>query len=64
MDKENEIEKERILKYLEEAYCGARACRDHRMQTRLSRAIIAFSYNDFFEDFTWEDMLNEYLMKF
>lgn len=56
-------EKEKILTFLECTYSGAKMKDDIEMKCRLSRAIIAFSYDDIFNIPTWEEMLDSYMLK-
>ena len=48
---------------LECAYSGAKMNDDLEIMCRLSRAIIAFSYDDIFATPTWEQMIESYTMK-
>ena len=52
-----------ILEYLETAYTGARAMDDVELMCRLTRAILAFDYDDFEHLPTWEEMQNAHIMK-
>lgn len=52
-----------ILEYLENAYSGAKMMDDVEMMCRLSRAILAFSYDDLEKMPTWEEMQEAYLEK-
>lgn len=57
-------QKREILSYLECAYAGAKMNDDLEIMCRLSRAIIAFSYDDLKESTpTWEHMMDSYLSK-
>ena len=49
-----------ILDFLEGAYNNAKEMDDVELMCRLSRAIIAFSYNDFSNN-DWSKMLESYL---
>ena len=57
------IKKEVILDYLETAYVGARMMDDVEMMCRLSRAILAFDYDDLEKNPTWEEMEAAYMFK-
>jgi hypothetical protein len=59
MDKDKQ--KEIILDYLEKSYTGARMMDDVELMCRLSRAILAFSYDDLEHMPTWEEMQNAYM---
>lgn len=52
-----------ILEYLENAYSGAKTMDDVELMCRLSRAILAFSYDNFEYMPTWEEMQKAYLEK-
>ena len=52
--------KQMILDFLEGAYNNAKEMDDVELMCRLSRAIIAFSYNDFSNN-DWSKMLESYL---
>lgn len=54
-------QKEIILDYLENSYTGARMMDDVELMCRLSRAILAFSYDDLEHMPTWEEMQNAYM---
>lgn len=54
-------EKNRILNYLECCYSGAKMNDDLEIMCRLSRAIIAFNFDDLERTPTWERMLNYYM---
>ena len=54
-------QKEIILDYLECAYSGAKAMDDLEIMCRLSRAILAFSYDDLEHMPTWEEMQEAYM---
>lgn len=54
--------KKEILDMLECAYSGAKMNDDFETMCRLSRAIIAFSYDDIFATPTWEQMMESYTM--
>lgn len=56
-------EKDKIIEFLETTYIGAKTKDDLEMMCRLSRAIIAFSYDDFETEPTWEEMFNSYIIK-
>ena len=52
-----------IMEYLENAYVGARAMDDIETMCRLSRAIMAFSYDDLENMPTWEEMSDAFMKK-
>ena len=52
--------KQIILDYLNTAYSEAKMADDVETMCRLSRAIVAFSYNDFEKEVSWDDMITEY----
>ena len=52
-----------ILDYLEKSYSGAKMMDDVELMCRLSRAILAFDYDDFEHLPTWEEMQNAHMMK-
>ena len=52
-----------ILDFLEKSYVGARAMDDVELMCRLSRAILAFSYDDLEHMPTWEEMHQAYIAK-
>lgn len=54
-------QKQVILDYLEQAYSRARMMDDIETQCRLSRAIIAFSYDNFEEEPNWNKMIEGYI---
>lgn len=54
-------QKEAILDYLENSYTGARMMDDVELMCRLSRAILAFSYNDLENMPTWKEMQEAYM---
>ena len=54
-------QKQIILDFLEQSYTGAKMMDDNEMMCRLSRAIIAFSYNDFEENPSWDKMIEQYI---
>lgn len=56
-------QKKIILDYLENSYTGARMMGDAELMCRLSRAILAFSYDDWEHLPTWEKMQNAYMNK-
>ena len=56
-----EEQKKIILDYLENSYTGARMMDDVELMCRLSRAILAFSYDDLEHMPTWEEMQNAYM---
>lgn len=56
-----EEQKKIILDYLENSYTGARMMDDIELMCRLSRAILAFSYDDLEYMPTWEEMQNAYM---
>lgn len=53
--------KQEILGMLEDAYSGAKMYDDLEIMCRLSRAIIAFSYDDIFATPTWDEMTKSYI---
>ena len=56
-----EEQKKIMLDYLENSYTGARMMDDVELMCRLSRAILAFSYDDLEHMPTWEEMQNAYM---
>jgi hypothetical protein len=52
-----------ILEYLENAYSGATMMDDVEMMCRLSRAILAFDYDDMERSPTWDEMMTAYMEK-
>lgn len=54
-------QKQIILDFLEQSYTGAKMMDDNEMMCRLSRAIIAFSYNDFEKNPSWDKMIEQYI---
>lgn len=50
-----------ILDYLENSYTGARMMDDVELMCRLSRAILAFSYDNMEHMPTWEEMQEAYM---
>ena len=54
-------QKQIILDFLEQSYTGAKMMDDNEMMCRLSRAIIAFSYNDFEKNPNWDKMIEQYI---
>lgn len=52
-----------ILEYLEHAYSGAKMMDDVEMMCRLSRAILAFDYDDFEHMPTWDEMMEASMWK-
>lgn len=54
-------QKQIILDFLEQSYTGAKMMDDNEMMCRLSRAIIAFSYNDFEKIPSWDKMIEQYI---
>lgn len=52
MNKEREI-----LNYLEKSYSDAKMMDDVELMIRLSRAILAFDYDDLLHMPTWEEMI-------
>ena len=54
-------QKKIILDYLENSYTGARMMDDVELMCRLSRAILAFSYDDLEHMPTWEEMQDAYM---
>ena len=52
---------EEILNFLVSAYSEAKMNADTEMMIRLSRAIIAFSYNNLDEVPSWNKMVDEYM---
>ena len=58
----NTVEQKKIiLDYLETAYVGAKEMDDVEIMCRLSRAILAFSYDDLEHMPTWEEMQEAYM---
>ena len=58
-----EEQKNVILNYLENSYTGAKMMDDVELMCRLSRAILAFSYDDLEHIPTWEEMQDAYMLK-
>lgn len=58
---EEKTQKQIVRDFLEEAYTGAKAMGDLEMECRISRAIIAFSYNDMEKTPTWGAMLESFI---
>ena len=58
---DDEKQKQVILEFLENSYIGARIMDNVELMTRLSRAIIAFSYNDMEHTPTLEEMQEAYI---
>lgn len=56
-----EEQKQAIIDYLEHSYTGARMIDDVELMCRLSRAILAFSYDDLEHMPTWEEMQEAYM---
>lgn len=56
-------EKNKITQFLECAYVGAKKNNDLEMMCRISRAIIAFGYDDLENTPTWDEMLEYYMTK-
>lgn len=56
-----EEQKKVILDYLENAYIGAKMMDDVEIMCRLSRAVLAFSYDDLEHMPTWEEMQEAYM---
>lgn len=56
-----EEQKRVILDYLESAYIGAKMMDDVEIMCRLSRAVLAFSYDDLEHMPTWEEMQEAYM---
>jgi hypothetical protein len=55
-------QKQNIIEYLENAYSGAKAMDDVELMLRLSRAIIAFSYDNLEENKPdWDKMMDAYM---
>ena len=52
-----------ILDYLEKAYSGAKMLDDVEMMQRLTRAILAFDYDDFDHLPPWEQMQEAHMWK-
>ena len=52
-----------ILEYLECRYSGAKTMNDVKLMLRLSRAIVAFSYDGVENMPTWDRMLDTYMHK-
>ena len=50
-----------IRDYLESAYSGAKMMGDVETMIRLSRAILAFNYDDLEHNPTWEEMQEAYM---
>lgn len=57
---ENE-QKEIIMDFLQSAYTKARMMYSNEMMCRISRAILAFSYDDLENMPTWEEMQEAYM---
>lgn len=58
---DTEEQKKVILDYLENAYIGAKMMDDVEIMCRLSRAVLAFSYDDLEHMPTWEEMQEAYM---
>lgn len=52
-----------ILDYLEKSYSDAKMMDDVELMIRLSRAILAFDYDDLLHMPTWEEMIEANTMK-
>lgn len=52
--------KEIIDDYLKDAYSMAKELGDCNLMVRLVRAMIAFNYDNFEREVTWNDMVMEY----
>ena len=52
-----------ILDYLEKAYSDAKYMDDAELMVRLTRAILAFNYDDLWHMPTWEEMIETNTMK-
>ena len=52
-----------ILDYLEKSYSDAKFNDDVELMIRLTRAILAFNYDDLWHMPTWEEMIKENIMK-
>ena len=52
-----------ILDYLEKSYSDAKFNDDVELMIRLTRAILAFNYDDLWHMPTWEEMIKENTMK-
>lgn len=52
--------KEIIDDYLKDAYSLAKETGDSNLMVRLVRAMIAFNYDNFEREITWDDMVTEY----
>lgn len=63
IDNLNVDQKAVVLEYLENAYSGAKIMDDVEMMCRLSRAILAFGYDDLEKMPTWDEMQEAYLEK-
>ena len=63
MMNENIDQKAVILEYLKNAYSGAKAIDDVELMCRLSRAILAFNYDDLEKYPTWDEMMAAYMEK-
>lgn len=57
----NMNQKENIINCLEDAYSGAKMMDDAELMIRLSRAIIAFSYDNLEEEPDWNKMMDAYI---
>lgn len=56
-----EEQKKIIIDYLENAYIGAKMMDDVEIMCRLSRAVLAFSYDNLEHMPTWEEMQEAYM---
>lgn len=55
--------KEEVLDYLEKSYSDAKFNDDVELMIRLTRAILAFNYDDLWHMPTWEEMTKTNTMK-
>lgn len=53
-------QREIIDDYLKDAYSVAKATGDSNLMVRLVRAMIAFNYDNFEKEVTWDDMVTNY----
>lgn len=56
-------QKDVVLDYLEHSYSGAKMMDDVELMCRISRAILAFAYDDMEHLPTWEEMQESYFNK-
>ena len=54
-------QKQNVIKFLEDAYSGAKMMDDVDLMIRLSRAIISFSYDNLEEEPDWNKMMDAYM---